>query len=95
MCRGSIEVMRGNRDYDHATKLLLVCENCGEVASEWSSRRAETKKRCNPFDINILAGRAMLSNGNSQTAMNDLFATMGLFDCGMHKKGFRTISKIH
>lgn len=67
-------------------KLPLVCEHCGEVASEWSSRRVDSAKRCNPFEVNILASRAMLSTGNDQTAMNDIFAAMGLSGRAMHKK---------
>lgn len=80
--------MQGDRDYGFATKLSLVCENCGEVASEWSSRRIDSAKRCNPFEVNILAGRAMLSTGNGETAMNDIFAAMGLSGRAMHKKTF-------
>ncbi|KAH7978610.1 hypothetical protein HPB49_006097 [Dermacentor silvarum] len=87
-CSGSAKLVRSNQDYGLATKLTVVCEMCGEVASGWSSPRIEGPKTCNPFEVNILAMHAMLSTGNSQTAMNDIFSAMGLSRRRMHKKHF-------
>lgn len=40
----------------------------------------------NPFVVNVLAARAMQSSGNRQTALNDVFAEMNIFHCGLHTK---------
>lgn len=88
-CGGSVKLVQSDQDYGLATKLTVVCEVCGEVASGWSSPRIEGPKTCNPFEVNILAMRAMLSTGNGQTAMNDIFSAMGLSRRGMHKKTFQ------
>lgn len=88
-CQGRAEMVTGDREYGLAVKLILICERCGEIATEWSSRRVQSEKKCNPFEINILAGRAMLATGNGQTAMNDIFAAMGLSGRGLHNKTFQ------
>ncbi|XP_077551374.1 uncharacterized protein LOC144165145 [Haemaphysalis longicornis] len=88
-CNGRVELVSGERNYGLATKLSVRCVNCGEIAAEWSSPRVDRGKTCNPFEVNLLAGRAMISTGNGQTAMNDIFATMGLSRRGLHNKTFQ------
>ncbi|KAH7945931.1 hypothetical protein HPB49_017094 [Dermacentor silvarum] len=89
VCGGCAKLVTGDRDYGLAKKLVVLCENCGEVAAQWNSRRVDGEKTCNPFEINMLATRAMLSSGNGQTAMNDIFASMGLSRRGLHNKTFQ------
>ncbi|XP_070391208.1 uncharacterized protein [Dermacentor albipictus] len=88
-CNEPAQVVRGDRDYGLAVKLTVVCNNCGDVAAGWSSPRVDGKKTCNPFDINLLATRAMMSTGNGQTAMNDVFAAMGLSHRGIHHRTYQ------
>lgn len=45
--------------------------------------------KCNPFEINILAARAVQSTGNGQTALNDLFSAMGISHRGLHHKTYQ------
>lgn len=89
ICRGKVKLTRGDREYGLAVKLHAVCDNCGDIGDAWSSRRVKHSVRSRPFAINMLAGRAMLSTGNGQTAMNDIFSAMGLSSRAMHKKTFQ------
>lgn len=89
ICRGPVHLLRGDRSYGLATKLTVVCDACNGIAESWTSRRVEGPKTCNPFEINMLACRAMLSTGNGQTALNDIFAGMGLSHRGLHNKTFQ------
>lgn len=88
-CHGPATIVRGDRDYGLAVKVLVQCERCGEIANEWTSPRANGTKTCNPFEVNLLASRAMVATGNGQTKMNDIFATMGISHRGMHHKTFQ------
>ncbi|KAH7941057.1 hypothetical protein HPB49_009698 [Dermacentor silvarum] len=49
-CGGSAKLVQSDQDYGLATKLTVVCEICGEVASGWSSPRIVGLKTCNPFE---------------------------------------------
>ncbi|KAH8020610.1 hypothetical protein HPB51_002559 [Rhipicephalus microplus] len=88
-CHGPATIVRGDRDYGLAVKVLVQCERCGKIANEWTSPRANGTKTCNPFEVNLLASRAMVATGNGQTKMNDIFATMGISHRGMHHKTFQ------
>lgn len=83
------QIGKSDHNYGLAVKLIVVCDNCGDIAAEWRSRRVEGEKNCNPFKINILAAHAMLSTGYGQTAMNDIFTAMGLSRRGLHSKTFQ------
>ncbi|KAH7977652.1 hypothetical protein HPB49_003139 [Dermacentor silvarum] len=89
LCRGKAKLSPGEREYGLAVKLYVTCDNCGEIADARSSRRVEQTKKSKPFEVNMLAGRAMLSTGNGQTAINDIFSAMGLCGRAMHKKTFQ------
>lgn len=73
------------REYGLVVELLAICENCGDV-SEWSSPPVKNSKTVSSFVVNILAARAMVSTGNQQTAMNDVFAAMNISHCGLHNE---------
>ncbi|XP_077493058.1 uncharacterized protein LOC144104115 [Amblyomma americanum] len=88
-CNQPARIVRGDSDYGLAVKLIVVCDNCGDIATEWSSPRVDGSKTCNAFDVNLLATRIMVSTGNGQTAMNDIFAAMGVSHRGMHHKTFQ------
>ncbi|XP_077516734.1 uncharacterized protein LOC144127628 [Amblyomma americanum] len=88
-CRRCVRLITSDQSYGLAVKLIVLCDNCGEIAAEWNSRRVDGEKKCNPFELNILASRAMLSTGNAQTAMNDIFSVMRLSQRGMHNKTFQ------
>lgn len=92
-CGGGVRLERGERDYGVAVKLELHCSNCGIVQSEWSSPRVKGHATCNPFEINILAARAMQSTGNGQTALNDIFAVMRISHRGLHHKTYQDYMK--
>lgn len=89
-CRGAVSIKNGARDYGIAVKLCLECSNCGTVASEWSSRRTPGAAKCTPFEVNILAARAMQSTGNGQAALNDVFSIMGISHRGLHHKSYQS-----
>lgn len=89
VCRGSVTIVRGGNDYGLAVKLAVQCNTCGEIASEWTSPRVDGAKTCNPFEVNLLAARAMVATGNGQTKMNDIFAMMGISHRGMHHKTYQ------
>ncbi|KAH7959532.1 hypothetical protein HPB49_011646 [Dermacentor silvarum] len=89
-CRGAVSIKNGARDYGIAVKLCLECSNCGTVASEWSSRRTPGAAKCTPFEVNILAARAMQSIGNGQAALNDVFSIMGISHRGLHHKSYQS-----
>ncbi|KAH9369087.1 hypothetical protein HPB48_016730 [Haemaphysalis longicornis] len=67
----------------------MRCISCGEFGTEWSSRRLPGPANCNPFEINVLAARAMQSTGNGQTALNDIFSSLGISHGGLHNKTFQ------
>ncbi|XP_077494020.1 uncharacterized protein LOC144104733 [Amblyomma americanum] len=93
VCGGDVHVSKGNREYGLAVKLSLVCVNCGDTASAWSSPRAEGSQKINPFAVNILAARAMQSTGNRRTALNDVFAAMNISHRGLHTKTWQSYVK--
>lgn len=86
VCGGDVNISKGEREYGLAVKLFLVCGNCGDLSSAWSSPRAQGSQKVNPFAVNILAARAMQSTGNRQTALNDVFAAMNISHRGLHTK---------
>ncbi|KAM7295256.1 hypothetical protein ISCGN_024761, partial [Ixodes scapularis] len=89
VCRGSVSIERETHDFGLAVKLKMHCGNCGDIGSEWSSRRVGGEANCNPFAINLLAARAMQGSGNGQTALNDIFADLGISHRGLHNKTFQ------
>lgn len=93
-CGGDAKICQDEREYGLAVKLMLVCTNCGEKASVWSSPRVNGDKKVNPFAINILAARAMQATGNRQTALNDIFAVMNVSHRGLHTKTWQAYQKI-
>lgn len=93
ICKGDAQIMRGEREYGLAVKLQLVCTNCGDVSSKWSSPRVDGDQKINPFTVNLLAARAMQATGNRQTALNDVFATMNIARRGLHTKTWQTYVK--
>lgn len=89
VCRGDLTIERDTREYGIAVKLTVSCSNCGELRSQWSSRRVAGSATCNPFEINILAARAVQSTGNGQTALNDIFSAIGVSHRGLHNKTYQ------
>ncbi|CAN8010699.1 unnamed protein product [Ixodes pacificus] len=93
VCGGTVNISKGDREYGVAVKLVLSCAKCGELKSEWSSPRGKGNATCNPFEINILASLALVSTGNGQTVLNDLFSAMNISKRGLHKKTFQKCLK--
>lgn len=85
-CRGSLSIVKGEREYGLAVKLCLVCSNCGLTEnSEWSSPRVAGTARIQPFEVNVLASRAAKKIGIGPTALNNMLSTMGLSHKGQRK----------
>lgn len=38
-CNGRVNLVIGDHDYGLAVKLIVVCNNCGDIAAEWSLQR--------------------------------------------------------
>lgn len=93
VCGGNVDVSKGDREYGLAVRLALLCVNCGEISSAWSSPRAQGSQKISPFTVNILAARAMQSTGNRQTALNDVFAVMNISHRGLHSKTWQGYMK--
>lgn len=93
ICNGDAEIRRGEREYGLAVKLELVCVNCGDGSSKWSSPRVDGQQKINPFTVNVLATRAMQATGNRQTAFNDIFAMMNISRRGLHTKTWQAYVK--
>lgn len=93
VCGGDVNISKGEREYGLAVKLFLVCGNCGDLSSAWSSPRAQGGQKVNPFAVNILAARAMQSTGNRRTALNDVFAAMNISHRGLHTKTWQRYVK--
>lgn len=89
VCKGAVSVERDVREFGIAVKLRMRCINCGELGTEWSSRRLPGPANCSPFEINVLAARVMQSTGNGQTALNDIFSSLGISHRGLHNKTFQ------
>ncbi|XP_077531040.1 uncharacterized protein LOC144143104 [Haemaphysalis longicornis] len=89
VCKGDVSIEKSPREYGVAVELRLCCSVCGDVDREWSSQRVEGSAKCTPFEINILAARAVQATGNGQTALNDLFSTMGISHRGLHNKTYQ------
>ncbi|KAH7966551.1 hypothetical protein HPB49_017444 [Dermacentor silvarum] len=65
VCHEELTIERDAREYGVAVKLKVKCSNCGEVGSNWSSRRVRGgSNNCSPFEMNIRMARAMQSTGN-------------------------------
>lgn len=94
ICGGNAKICQDEREYGLAVKLLLVCSNCGDKATVWSSPRVNGDAKVNPFAINILAARAMQATGNRQTALNDIFAIMNISHRGLHTKTWQAYQKL-
>lgn len=56
----------------------VAVDVCGDIDNEQSSQRVEGSVNWKPFEINILAARAVQTTGNGHTAFYDLFSTMGI-----------------
>lgn len=93
VCSGALTIERDTREYGIAVKLKVLCSNCGELRWQWSSRRVAGSANCNPFEINVLAARAVQSSGNGQTALNDIFSAIGVSHRGMHTKTYQNYLK--
>ncbi|KAH7959680.1 hypothetical protein HPB49_013037 [Dermacentor silvarum] len=85
----SVSISRGASDYGITVQLSLECDFCGCLETKWSSRRVSGTAKSNPFEINILAARAVQSTGNGQTALNDLFSAKGISHRGLHHKTYQ------
>lgn len=70
VCCRPASIIKGDHDNGLAVKLSVKCETCGEIANYWTSPRVDSKKTCNPLEVNFLAARAMVATGNGQTKMN-------------------------
>lgn len=89
VCGGALTIERDSREYGIAVKLKVLCSNCGEIDTKWSSQRVGGTANCNPFEINVLAARAVQSTGNGQTVLNDIFAAIGVSHRGLHNKTYQ------
>ncbi|KAG0413301.1 hypothetical protein HPB47_009542 [Ixodes persulcatus] len=93
LCGSSVNISKGDREYGIAVKLILNCDVCGEVDTTWSSPRVDGDAKCNPFEVNVLATRAVLSTGNGQTVLNDFCAALNISKRGMHTKTYQNYVK--
>ncbi|KAH7953713.1 hypothetical protein HPB49_011512 [Dermacentor silvarum] len=75
VCGRPNSISKEDREYGIAAKLVLTCDECGELKTVWSSPRAGGDAARGPFEINVLAVRMAMSTGNGQTALNDIFST--------------------
>ncbi|KAH7980379.1 hypothetical protein HPB49_015415 [Dermacentor silvarum] len=94
ICGGNAKICQDKCEYGLAVKLLLVCSNCGDKATMWSSPRVNGDAKVNLFAINILAARAMQVTGNRQMALNDIFAIINIFHRGLHTKTWQAYQKL-
>lgn len=92
-CRGPLTVTKGDREYGVAVKLVVNCAICGDISTGWSSPRTGGNATCNPFEVNVLAARAVMSTGNGQTVLNDIFAALNISSRGMHTKTYQDYVK--
>ncbi|XP_072143331.1 uncharacterized protein [Dermacentor andersoni] len=69
-----------------AARMLLTCNACGVVASEWSSPRVEGGKA---FDVNMRAMQAIKTTGRGATALTDFWSVMNVSYRGLHHKTFQ------
>ncbi|KAH7954497.1 hypothetical protein HPB49_019203 [Dermacentor silvarum] len=90
---GDMKIIRGEHEYGLSVKLILMCGNCDDVTSTWSSPRIRGEQKSNPFVVNVLAARAMQATGNRQTALNDVFSTMNISRRGLHTKTWQRYVK--
>lgn len=89
VCGRCVKLATSDCDYGLAKKPVVLCKKCGEVAVQWNSRRVDGEKTCTPFEMNMLATRAMLCSKNGRIDMNNIFASMGLSRRGLPKKTFQ------
>ncbi|XP_075547627.1 uncharacterized protein LOC142582108 [Dermacentor variabilis] len=66
-----------------AARMLLTCNACGVVASEWSSPRVEGGKA---FDVNMRAVQAIKTTGRGATELTDFWSVMNVSHRGLHHK---------
>lgn len=92
-CSGPLNVSRGDREYGLAVRIVVNCAVCGDVSAGWSSPRAGGNATCNPFEVNVLAARAVMSTGNGQTVLNDIFSALNVSRRGMHNKTYQDYVK--
>uniref|UniRef100_A0A224Z1F7 Kolobok-8 hm n=1 Tax=Rhipicephalus zambeziensis TaxID=60191 RepID=A0A224Z1F7_9ACAR len=58
VCGGPSSISKEDREYGIAAKLVLTCDECGELKTVWSSPRVGGDAARGPFEINVLAVRA-------------------------------------
>lgn len=102
-CASGVREMQSLRWYCKHLKRGPRVWGCSEAGSkpcwvQWTKIRVEFSggkgnATCNPFEINILASLALVSTGNGQTVLNDLFSAMNISKRGLHKKTFQKCLK--
>lgn len=78
LCRGDVSNQKSTRECGVIVELRSCYYVCGDIDNEQSSQRVEGSANWKPFEINILAARAVQATGNGQTALNNPFSTMGI-----------------
>lgn len=71
-----------------ATKMELLCDNCGVISKRGSSSRCAGTQQVNPFEVNIRSVRAVQSVGKKHGMLNDIFSHMDVSHRGLHHKSY-------
>lgn len=84
---------KDDREYGVAVKIVVNCAICGDIAPDEACQEQVGIRPTTLSKVNVLVVRAVISTGNRQTALNDIFSALNISSRGMHTKTYQDYVK--